>query len=151
VPLGYRGDQARSAATFVEVDGRRWALPGDLATVGPDGSITVLGRASQCINTGGEKVYPEEVEGVLKGHPDVLDAVVVGLPDERWGEHVTAVVQARPGRSPSLDDLRGHARLALASYKLPKQLVLVDHIERSPSGKADYRWAKDTAAETPPA
>ena len=146
VPLGYRGDQAKSATTFVEVDGRRWALPGDLATVGPDGSITVLGRASQCINTGGEKVYPEEVEGVLKGHPDVVDAVVVGLPDERWGEHVTAVVQARPERSPSLDDLRDHARLSLASYKLPKQLVLVDHIERSPSGKADYRWARDTAA-----
>jgi acyl-CoA synthetase (AMP-forming)/AMP-acid ligase II len=150
VPLGYRGDQAKSATTFVEVDGRRWALPGDLATVGPDGSITVLGRASQCINTGGEKVYPEEVEGVLKGHPDVLDAVVVGLPDERWGEHVTAVVQARPGRTPSLDDLRDHTRTSLASYKLPKQLVLVDHIERSPSGKADYRWARDTAVEESP-
>ena len=150
VPLGYRGDEAKSAATFVEVDGQRWALPGDLARVEPDGSITVLGRASQCINTGGEKVYPEEVEGVLKGHPDVVDAVVVGLPDERWGEHVTAVVQARPGCSPSLDELRGHARRSLAGYKLPKQLVLVDRVERSPSGKADYRWAADTAAERIP-
>ena len=107
----------------------------------------MLGRASQCINTGGEKVYPEEVEAVLKAHPDVVDAVVVGLPDERWGEHVTAVVQARPDCSPSLDDLRDHARHSLANYKLPKEFVLVNHIERSPSGKADYRWAKDKAAE----
>jgi 3-oxocholest-4-en-26-oate---CoA ligase len=150
VPLGYKGDDARSATTFVEVDGTRWALPGDLAQVESDGTITVLGRASQCINTGGEKVYPEEVEGVLKAHPDVVDAVVVGLPDERWGEHVTAVVQARPDHSPSLDEIRDHARHSLASYKLPKQLVLVPRIERSPSGKADYRWAKDTAAEHHP-
>jgi acyl-CoA synthetase (AMP-forming)/AMP-acid ligase II len=91
------------------------------------------------------------VEGVLKGHPDVADAVVVGLPDERWGEHVTAVVQARHDRSPSLEELREHARHSLAGYKLPKELVLVDRIERSPSGKADYRWAKDTAAEQHPA
>ena len=151
VPLGYKGDEAKSATTFVEAGGKRWALPGDLAQVESDGTITVLGRASQCINTGGEKVYPEEVEGVLKAHPDVVDAVVVGLPDERWGEHVTAVVQTRPDRSPSLDELRDHARHSLASYKLPKQLVLVPRIERSPSGKADYRWAKDTAAEHSPA
>lgn len=147
VPIGYRGDEARSATTFVAVEGRRWALPGDLAEVESDGSITVLGRASQCINTGGEKVYPEEVEAVLKAHPGVLDAVVVGVPDERWGEHVTAVVQARPDCSPSLEDLRDHTRQSLASYKLPKELVVVDRIERSPSGKADYRWAKDRATE----
>ena len=147
VPLGYLGDAARSAATFVEVDGRRWALPGDLARVGSDGTITVLGRSSQCINSGGEKIYPEEVEAVLKGHPDVFDAVVVGLPDERWGEHVTAVVQVRPGRAISLDDLRDHARASLAGYKLPKQLVVVDHVERSPSGKADYRWARARVGE----
>ena len=91
VPIGYRGDAARSAATFVEVDGRRWALPGDLAQVESDGSISVLGRSSQCINSGGEKIYAEEVESVLKGHPDVVDAVVVGLPDDRWGQRVTAV------------------------------------------------------------
>ena len=150
VPLGYKGDEAKSATTFVESGGTRWALPGDLAQVESDGTITVLGRASQCINTGGAKVYPEDVEGVLKAHPDVVDAVVVGLPDERWGEHVTAVVQARPDRSPSLDELRDHARHSLASYKLPKQLVLVPRIERSPSGKADYRWSKDTAAEHSP-
>jgi acyl-CoA synthetase (AMP-forming)/AMP-acid ligase II len=145
VPLGYRGDAARSAATFVEVDGRRWALPGDLAQVESDGTITVLGRSSQCINSGGEKIYPEEVEAVLKAHPDVVDAVVVGLPDERWGEHVTAVVQFRPGRSASLEELREHAKGSLAGYKLPKQLVVVESVERSPSGKADYRWAKARA------
>ena len=146
IPLGYRGDPARSAATFVEVEGRRWALPGDLARVEADGTIVVLGRASQCINTGGEKVYPEEVEAVLKAQPDVVDAVVVGLPDERWGERVTAVVQARPGRELSLDDVREHARPLLAGYKLPKQLVVVDRVERLPSGKADYRWAATRAA-----
>ncbi len=149
VPLGYLGDVASSAATFVEVDGRRWALPGDLARVESDGSIAVLGRSSQCINSGGEKIYPEEVEAVLKAHPDVVDAVVVGLPDERWGERVTAVVQARPGTSPSLEDLREHARASLAGYKLPKQLVVVGHVERSPSGKADYRWAKARAGDEP--
>jgi acyl-CoA synthetase (AMP-forming)/AMP-acid ligase II len=109
----------------------------------------VLGRSSQCVNSGGEKVYPEEVEAVLKSHPDVVDAVVVGLPDMRWGERVTAVVQARPGATPSLDDLREHARASLAGYKLPKQLVVVDHVERFPSGKADYRWAKARAGDGP--
>jgi acyl-CoA synthetase (AMP-forming)/AMP-acid ligase II len=145
VPLGYRGDAARSSATFVEVGGRRWALPGDLARVGADGTITVLGRSSECINSGGEKIYPEEVEAALKAHPDVVDAVVVGLPDERWGERVTAVVQARAGTDLSLDDLRGHARSMLAGYKLPTQLVVVEQVERLPSGKADYRWAKARA------
>ncbi|HET6953272.1 MAG TPA: acyl-CoA synthetase [Acidimicrobiales bacterium] len=148
VPLGYRGDAAPSSATFVEVDGRRWALPGDLARVEADGTITVLGRSSECINSGGEKIYPEEVEAALKAHPDVVDAVVVGLPDERWGERVTAVVQARAGTDPSLDDLRGHARSMLAGYKLPKQLVVVEQVERLPSGKADYRWAKARAGAT---
>ena len=95
----------------------------------------------------GEKIYPEEVEAVLKAHPDVVDAVVVGLPDERWGEHVTAVVEFRPERSASLEELRDHARASLAGYKLPKQLVVVDVVERSPSGKADYRWAKARAAD----
>jgi acyl-CoA synthetase (AMP-forming)/AMP-acid ligase II len=146
VPLGYRGDAAKSASTFVEVDGRRWALPGDLAQVESDGTIAVLGRSSQCINSGGEKIYPEEVEAVLKAHPDVVDAVVVGLPDERWGEHVTAVVQFRAERPASLEVLREHAKGSLAGYKLPKQLVVVESVERSPSGKADYRWAKARAA-----
>jgi len=142
VPIGYRGDPARSSTTFVTVGSSRWALPGDLARVEADGTIVVLGRSSQCINTGGEKVHPEEVEAALKGHPDVVDAVVVGAPDERWGERVTAIVQAVAGRHPTLDDLRDWLRAVLADYKLPKQLVLVDELPRLPSGKADYAWAK---------
>jgi len=151
IPLGYHGDPVKTAATFVELGGTRWALPGDLATVEADGTIVVLGRESQCINTGGEKVYPEEVEAALKDHPDVADVLVVGAPDEQWGQRVTAVVAARPGRAPTLDDLRSHVRGSLAPYKLPKQLVLVERVERSPSGKADYRWARNLAVATPPA
>jgi acyl-CoA synthetase (AMP-forming)/AMP-acid ligase II len=147
VPLRYHGDPAKTAATFIEFDGLRWALPGDLAMVDADGSIVVLGRASQCINTGGEKVYPEEVESVLKDHPDVADVVVVGAPDDRWGERVVAVVAPTQGREPTLEGLRAHLRGHLAAYKLPKQMVLVDSVERSPSGKADYRWAKAQVAE----
>jgi acyl-CoA synthetase (AMP-forming)/AMP-acid ligase II len=146
VPLGYLGDEAKSAATFVEAGGRRWALPGDLATVEADGTIIVLGRASQCINTGGEKVHPEEVEAALKAHPDVADVVVVGTPDDTWGQAVCAVVEPRPGRTPELDDLRQAARGTLSGYKLPKRLVIVDHLVRSPSGKADYRWALKMAS-----
>jgi len=143
IPLGYHGDPAKTTATFVEVEGARWALPGDLALVEADGSIVVLGRESQCINTGGEKVYAEEVEAALKEHPDVTDVLVVGDPDQHWGERVAAIVAPRPGRALTLDDLRNHVRGRLASYKLPTRLVLVDAVERSPSGKADYRWAKD--------
>lgn len=150
VPIGYYKDPEKTAATFVEIDGVRWAVPGDRAVIEDDGTITVLGRGSQCINTGGEKVFPEEVEAVLKSHPDVFDAVVVGVPDERWGEAVTAVVAPREGRSPTLDDLREHAGAALARYKVPRHLVVVDHVERSPSGKPDYRWAKQVAAERVP-
>lgn len=146
VPLRYHGDAAKSAATFVEIGSRRWALPGDLATVEADGTIVILGRASQCINTGGEKVYPEEVESAMKAHPDVGDAVVVGVPDDTWGQIVCAVVEPRPGRTPDLDGLREAAHAALSGYKLPKRLVLVERIERSPSGKADYRWAAAVAS-----
>jgi acyl-CoA synthetase (AMP-forming)/AMP-acid ligase II len=120
-------------------------VPGDHARIEDDGTITVLGRGSVSINTGGEKVYPEEVESALKSNPAVFDAVVVGIPDERWGERVTAVVQARPGTTPALDDLAEHVRGQLASYKVPRELVLVDQIVRSPSGKPDYRWARATA------
>jgi fatty-acyl-CoA synthase len=147
VPLGYYKDAQKTADTFVEVDGVRWAIPGDRAVREQDGTITVLGRGSQSINTGGEKVFPEEVEAVLKAHPDVFDAIVVGVPDERWGEHVAAVVAARPGRAPTLDTLAQHARSALAGYKVPRQLVLVDEVQRTPAGKPDYRWAKATALE----
>lgn len=148
VPLRYLGDPEKSATTFVEVDGLRWSLPGDLATVEADGTIVVLGREAQCINTGGEKVYAEEVEGVLKADPSVIDTIVVGVPDETWGSAVCAVVQARPGSTPDLESLRESARGQLAGYKLPRHLVLVDQIVRSPSGKPDTRWAARVAAES---
>jgi acyl-CoA synthetase (AMP-forming)/AMP-acid ligase II len=145
VPLGYHKDLEKTAATFVEVDGVRWAIPGDRAVLEADGTITVLGRGSQSINTGGEKVFPEEVESVLKSHPDVFDAIVVGVPDARWGEQVAALVAPRDGRTPTLDELAAHTRLALAGYKVPRRLVLVDEVRRTPAGKPDYRWAKETA------
>jgi 3-oxocholest-4-en-26-oate---CoA ligase len=145
IPLGYYKDPERSAATFIEVDGTRYAIPGDFATVEADGQVTLLGRGSIVINTGGEKVYPEEVEGVLKAHPDVFDVLVVGVADERWGERVTAVVQAREGRTPTVADLDAHCRTQIAAYKAPKQVFLVDQISRAPSGKPDYPWAKEYA------
>ncbi len=145
VPLGYYKDPEKTAATFPVVDGVRWSVPGDHARLEADGTITVLGRGSVSINTGGEKVYPEEVEAALKSHPSVFDAVVVGVPDERWGEQVTAVVQFRPGETATLDDLAAHAHGAIAGYKVPRELVVVDGIVRSPSGKPDYRWARDLA------
>jgi 3-oxocholest-4-en-26-oate---CoA ligase len=145
VPLGYYRDPAKTATTFPVIDGVRWSVPGDHARIEDDGTITVLGRGSVSINSGGEKVYPEEVESALKSHPAVFDAVVVGLPNERWGEQVTAVVQARPGANPTLDELAAHTRAHLASYKVPRALVLVHEIVRSPSGKPDYRWARATA------
>jgi acyl-CoA synthetase (AMP-forming)/AMP-acid ligase II len=146
VPLGYHKDPERTAATFPVVDGVRWAVPGDLAVLEADGTVTLLGRGSLTVNTGGEKVHPEEVEACLKSHPAVFDAVVVGVPDPRWGERVTAVVEPRPGApSPSLEDLVAHCRGAMAGYKVPRQLVLVPSLARSPSGKPDYRWARQQA------
>jgi acyl-CoA synthetase (AMP-forming)/AMP-acid ligase II len=145
VPLGYYKDEAKTAATFLTVDGERWVLPGDHATVDADGTVVLLGRGSTSINTGGEKVYPEEVETVLLTSPDVADAVVVGLPDERFGERVVAIVQPAPAARPTLDQLQEHARVSLAGYKLPRDLVLVDVVERTPAGKPDYRWARETA------
>ncbi|MEU0337779.1 acyl-CoA synthetase [Streptomyces bobili] len=146
VPLGYYNDPAKTAETFFEKDGERWVLLGDMATVDRDGVVIVLGRGSQCINTGGEKVYPEEVEQALKAHPDVYDALVAGVPDATWGNHVAAVVQLRTGAPrPSLDDIQAHCRTRLAGYKIPRQLVITESVRRSPSGKADYRWARDVA------
>ncbi|MFJ4537094.1 acyl-CoA synthetase [Streptomyces tibetensis] len=146
VPLGYYNDPVKTAATFFVRDGERWVLLGDMATVDEEGVVTVLGRGSQCINTGGEKVYPEEVEQALKSHPDVYDALVAGVPDPQWGHHVAAVVQLRAGAArPSLEDIRAHCRDRLAGYKLPRQLVITELIRRSPSGKADYRWAREVA------
>ncbi|MFY4722456.1 acyl-CoA synthetase [Streptomyces sp. LaBMicrA B280] len=152
VPLGYYNDPVKTAETFFERDGVRWVLLGDMATVDADGVLTVLGRGSQCINTGGEKVYPEEVEQALKAHPDVYDALVAGVPDAVWGNHVAAVVQLRAGAPRlSLSALRTHCRTRLAGYKIPRQLVLTDAIHRSPSGKADYRWAREVAVADYPA
>jgi acyl-CoA synthetase (AMP-forming)/AMP-acid ligase II len=148
VPLRYHKDPEKTAATFVTVDGRRFAVSGDYAVVEADGTMTLLGRGSVCINSGGEKIYPEEVEAALKAHPDVFDAVVVGVPDERWGERVAAVVQPREGRTPTLDDLDAHSRTLVAGYKVPREIHLVERIERSPSGKPDYPWAKKVATST---
>ncbi|MDX5575902.1 acyl-CoA synthetase [Streptomyces sp. ID01-9D] len=148
VPLGYYNDPAKTADTFFRRGEERWVLLGDMATVDADGIVTVLGRGSQCINTGGEKVYPEEVEQALKSHPDVYDALVAGVPDERWGNRVAAVVQLRYGADAlTLESVQTHCRTRLAGYKIPRALVLADRIQRSPSGKADYRWAKTVAAE----
>ncbi|MFF7215428.1 acyl-CoA synthetase [Streptomyces sp. NPDC008238] len=147
VPLGYYNDPGKTARTFFERDGERWVLLGDMATVDDEGIVTVLGRGSQCINTGGEKVYPEEVEEALKAHPDVYDALVAGVPDAKWGHHVSAVFQLREGAPAlSLEDLQTHCRARLAGYKVPRSLVLTRLIQRSPSGKADYRWARTVAA-----
>jgi acyl-CoA synthetase (AMP-forming)/AMP-acid ligase II len=151
LPLGYYNDPEKTAATFVERGGERWLVTGDMATVGVDGAIELLGRGSVSINTGGEKVHPEEVEGALKAHPSVYDCLVVGVPDERWGSAVTAVVQPVPGTAPTLDELAAHCKATLAGYKAPKRLVLVDAIVRSPSGKADYRWARTAAEDAEPA
>jgi len=147
IPLGYLGDPEKTAATFPEVGGIRWVLPGDTATIEVDGTITVLGRGTLSINTGGEKVYPEEVEAALKGHPDVMDAIVVGLPDERWGERVVALVEPRSDRAPEPESLEESCRAHLAPYKVPRTFLFTDRIERAPSGKADYRWARARAAE----
>ncbi|WP_406404404.1 acyl-CoA synthetase [Streptomyces sp. NBC_00879] len=148
VPLGYYNDPEKTAETFFQRGEERWVLLGDMATVDEEGIVTVLGRGSQCINTGGEKVYPEEVEQALKSHPDVYDALVAGVPDSRWGNHVAAVVQLRSGAlTPTLDDIQSHCRTRLAGYKIPRQLVIAPEIQRSPSGKADYRWARTVAAE----
>lgn len=142
VPLGYYKDEEKTAARFVTIDGKRWVLPGDQATVEADGRITVYGRGSGCINTGGEKVFPEEVEEALKSHPDVFDALVVGVDDERWMQRVAAVVEPRPGTNPTVDALQGHCREKIAGYKVPRQIVLVPSVMRFPSGKPDYTWAK---------
>jgi 3-oxocholest-4-en-26-oate---CoA ligase len=146
VPLGYYKDEAKTKESFVTIDGERWVLLGDEATIEADGTIAVLGRHSVCINTGGEKVYPEEVEAALKAHPAVYDAVVTGVPDERYGQRVVALVQIRPEHdAPSLDDLAAHCRTRVAGYKVPRMVVVVPEIRRSPSGKADYPWAARVA------
>ena len=145
LPLGYYKDAKKTAETFVEIEGERWVIPGDMATLDADGMITVFGRGAICINSGGEKIFPEEVEEVLKAHPDVEDAIVVGVPDERWGQRVAAVVQPRAGRRPDDDSIDLHCRKHIAGYKVPKDVHVVERVQRQPSGKPDYKWAKAIA------
>jgi fatty-acyl-CoA synthase len=147
IPLGYYGDPVKSAETFRKIEGQRWSVPGDWATVAADGSVTLLGRGSMSINTGGEKVYPEEVEEALKLLDDVVDANVVGVPDPKWGAAVTAVVQLTDGATPADSDLVDALRSSLSGYKLPKHVIRVEKLFRSPNGKSDYKWAIKTAHE----
>ena len=145
LPAGYYKDEAKSAATFKIMEGIRWSVPGDWAEVNIDGTLTLLGRGSVCINTGGEKVFPEEVEEALKRHASVRDAVVVGVPDARFGERICAVVEPEAGATPTLADLSEHVRSQLAGYKAPRELVVVESIGRAPNGKVDYKAIKDKA------
>jgi acyl-CoA synthetase (AMP-forming)/AMP-acid ligase II len=147
IPVGYYKDPEKSAKTFRTVDGARYSIPGDYATVAEDGTIHLLGRGSVVINTGGEKVFPEEVEEVLKLHPSVVDAVAVGLPDERFGEVICAVVEPTPGSTVDAADVIEFVRSKLARYKAPRQVVSVDTIGRSPAGKVDYAGLRALAAE----
>jgi len=141
IPVGYYKDPDKTAATFRSFAGRVWSVPGDWAVVEADGTIRLLGRGSACINTAGEKVYPEEVEETLKLHPDVADANVVGMADEKWGQSVNAVVSLAPGRNVAPEALIAHCKQHLAGYKCPKRVLVVDRVHRGPNGKPDYRWA----------
>ena len=144
---GYYKDPEKTARTFKQIDGADYVITGDFATLHDDGTITLHGRGSNCINSGGEKIFPEEVEEALKTHPAVDDCYVVGVPDERFGQRVVAVAGCR---SPvSEDELRAHLRDALAGYKIPRQIVVVDHVQRAPNGKADYGWARDQVLAVP--
>ena len=147
VPRGYYKDETKSEATFKTVGGVRYAFPGDWATVDADGTLVLLGRGSNCINTAGEKVYPEEVEEAVKEHPDVQDCLVVGVEDEKFGQRVTGVASPRPGAGLDPEALREFTRSRLAAYKVPKQLFVVDEVRRAPNGKADYPWAREVVAE----
>ena len=142
VPIGYYKDPEKSDRTFKTIDGVRYSFPGDWARVEADGSLTLLGRGSNCINTAGEKVYPEEVEEAVKTHDDVVDCLVVGIDDEKFGQRVTGVASLREGSSLTGDELRDYTKQKLAAYKVPKQLFVVDQVKRAPNGKADYKWAR---------
>jgi len=145
IPLGYYKDPAKSAQTFPTYEGQRWSMPGDWASVDADGTVRILGRGSQCINTGGEKVFPEEVEEALKRHPAVRDAAVTGVPDARFGERIVALVEPHPGATPDEAALRDHVRSQLATYKAPRHVLVVDSVARAPNGKLDYKAIKDRA------
>lgn len=150
IPQGYYKDPVKTAALFQEVDGVKYAFSGDLARYEEDGTFTLLGRGNTSINTGGEKVYPEEVEGALKSHPDVFDAIVVGVPDERLGQRVAALVQPREGHPIDLPALETHLRTLIAGYKVPRSWWLVEQVRRTVSGKQDYRWANAFVEQNPP-
>ena len=147
VPIGYYKDPEKSARTFRVVDGVRYSFPGDMATIAADGTLVLFGRGSNCINTGGEKVYPEEVEEALKGHPAVEDALVFGVPDDRFGQRVVGIVSPSPGCSTTAEEVIADARQRLSSYKLPKALRIVTTIPRAPNGKADYKRARELFAD----
>jgi fatty-acyl-CoA synthase len=152
VPLGYLGDAAKTARTFPTIDGVRYSIPGDMAVLEADGTLRLLGRGSSVINTGGEKVYVDEVERVLREHPAVRDVVVLGVPDPRWGSAVGAVLSLEPGRSADAADLRSFVAARLADYKKPRRIAVVDEVQRLATGKADLRWAgrQFPAAEAAP-
>lgn len=145
LPVGYYKDQAKTDATFKVIDGVRYSIPGDWVRVEADGSLTLLGRGSNCINTAGEKVYPEEVEEALKFHPSVADCLVVGVKDDRWGQSITAVVQLHPGYELEEIELRDFTRKHLAGYKIPKRILAKDDLERAPNGKANYKLIREYA------
>jgi acyl-CoA synthetase (AMP-forming)/AMP-acid ligase II len=149
IPLGYYKDPEKTAQLFVEVADKRYTVPGDFARYETDGTITLLGRGNTCVNTGGEKVFPEEVEAALMSHQDVFDVLVVGVPDERLGQTVAAVVEPRPGTNPTFEELNAHVRKEIAGYKAPRSIWLVDRVHRLATGKADYRWASTYATDHP--
>lgn len=143
--MGYLGDADKTARTFPIIDGVQWSIPGDRARFLADGRIELLGRDSVTINSGGEKIYAEEVERAVASHPAVYDVVVAGRPSERWGSEVVAIVQFAEGKSATDAELREACAQHIAKYKIPKAFIHVDKVLRSPSGKADYRWAKEVA------
>jgi fatty-acyl-CoA synthase len=154
IPDGYYKDEVKTAKTFRTIDGARWSFPGDWATVEADGSLVLLGRGSQCINTGGEKVFPEEVEEAVKRYPEVDDCLVFGVPDERFGQRVVGVFSLAPRASATADDVIASLRERLAAFKVPRRLVSVPAVPRAANGKADYPGARklfeaDGATETP--
>jgi len=150
MPVGYYKDEVKTASTFPTINGIRYSLPGDFATIEDDGTITLLGRGSVCINTGGEKVFPEEVEEVLKTHPGVVDAIVVGIPDERFGQAITAVVETTATSTVDSDELIAHVKSQLAGYKAPKTVLPVESLTRAPNGKVDYKkWTTYATTNAP--
>ncbi len=148
IPVGYYKDEVKTAQTFRTFEGRRWTVPGDWAEVNTDGTLHLLGRGSVCINTGGEKVFPEEVEEMVKTHASVRDAVAVGIPDTRFGETICVVVEAEPGETPTLEELSAHVKSRLAAYKAPRNVVVISTIGRAPNGQVDYKRLKQHAIDT---